>query len=67
MSLTPVLPLFLELNRKYFQNSLLEQGVPRVSVRWSDGRMNSTAGLYKSKTTLSGIKACEIILSRPVL
>ena len=39
MSLIPVLPLFLKLNRQYFQNSLLEKGGPIVSVRWSDGRM----------------------------
>ncbi len=67
MSLIPVLPLFLELNRQYFQNSLLERGVPRVSVRWSDGRMRTTAGLYKRKTNFFGGKAGEIILSRPVL
>jgi len=67
MSLIPVLPLFIELNRKYFQNSLFEEGVPRISVRWSDGRMRTTAGIYKSKTNFFGVKACEIILSRPVL
>ena len=67
MSLIPVLPLFLELNRHYFQNSLFENGVPRVSVRWSDGRMRTTAGLYRSKTNFFGDKTSEIILSRPVL
>ena len=67
MSLIPVLPLFLELNRQYFQNSLVENGVPRVSVRWSDGRMRTTAGIYRSKTNFFGVKASEIILSRPVL
>ena len=67
MSLIPVLPLFLELNRQYFQNSLFENGVPRVSVRWSDGRMRTTAGIYRSKTNFLGIKASEIILSKPVL
>jgi len=67
MSLIPVLPLFLELNRQYFQNSLCEKGVPKVSVRWSDGRMRTTAGIYRSKTNLYGDKASEIILSRPVL
>ena len=67
MSLIPVLPLFFELNRQYFQNSLLEKDVPRVSVRWSDGRMRTTAGLYKRKTNFFGVKAGEIILSRPVL
>ncbi len=67
MSLIPVLPLFLELNRKYFQNSLFDSGVPRVSVCWSDGRMRTSAGLYKRKTNFCGVKAGEIILSRPVL
>ena len=67
MSLIPVLPLFLELNREYFQNSLFEKGVPRVSVRWSDGRMSSTAGMYRSKANLFGVKTSEIILSKPVL
>ena len=67
MSLIPVLPLFLKLNRQYFQNSLFEKGVPRVSVRWSDGRMRTTAGIYRRKTNFLGVKSSEIILSRPVL
>ena len=67
MSLIPVLPLFLKLNRQYFQNSLFDREVPKVAVRWSDGRMRTTAGLYKRKTNFFGVKAGEIILSRPVL
>ena len=67
MSLIPVLPLFLKLNRQFFENSLFEKGVPRVSVRWSDGRMRTTAGMYKRQTNFFGVKASEIILSRPVL
>ena len=67
MSLKPVLPLFVELNRQYFHNSLSEKGVPRVSVRWSNARMSTTAGIYKRKTNFLGVKASEIILSRPVL
>ena len=67
MSLIPVLPLFLKLNRQFFENSLFEKGVPRVSVRWSDGRMRTTAGIYKRQTNFFGVKASEIILSRPVL
>jgi len=67
MSLIPVLPLFLKLNRQYFQNSLFENDVPRVSVRWSDGRMRTTAGLYRRKTNFFGLKTSEIILSKPVL
>ena len=67
MSLIPVLPLFIKLNRQYFQNSLLEKGVPKVSVRWSDGRMRTTAGMYRRKTNVFGAKASEIILSKPIL
>ena len=67
MSLIPVLPLFLKLNRQYFQNSLFEKGVPRVSLRWSDGRMRTTAGMYRRKTNFFGVKSGEIILSKPVL
>ena len=67
MSLIPVLPLFLKLNRQYFQNSLFKEGVPIVSVRWSDGRMRTTAGMYRRKTNFLGSKASEIILSKPVL
>ena len=67
MSLRPVLPLFLKLNRQYFENSLFEEGVPIVSVRWSDGRMRTTAGIYRRKINFLGAKAGEIILSKPVL
>ncbi len=67
MSLIPVLPLFLKLNKQYFQDSLIEKGVPIVSIRWSDGRMRTTAGLYRRKTNFFGVKASEIILSKPVL
>ena len=67
MSLIPVLPLFLKLNRQYFQNALLEEGEPRVSVRWSDGRMRTTAGIYRCKTNFFGLKSSEIILSKPIL
>ena len=67
MPLIPVLPLFLKLNRQYFQGSLVQQGVPIVSLRWSDGRMRSTAGLYRRKTYFLGAQDSEIILSKPVL
>lgn len=67
MSLIPLLPLFIKLNRQYFQNSLLDKGVRRVSVSWSDGRMRTTAGLYRRKTNFFGVKVGEIILSKPVL
>ena len=67
MSLIPVLPLFQKLNRQYFQNSLSDNGIPRVSVRWSDGRMRTTAGMYRRKTNFLGVKTSQIILSKPVL
>jgi len=67
MSLIPVSPLFLKLNRQYFQDSLFDKGVPRVSVRWSDGRMRTTAGIYRRKINFFGVKTSEIILSKPVL
>ena len=67
MSLIPVLPLFQKLNRQFFQNSLLDNGVPRVSVRWSDGRMRTTAGMYRRKINFLGVKTSQIILSKPVL
>ena len=67
MFLIPVLPLFLKLNKQYFQNSLFEKGVPIVSVRWSDGRMRTTAGIYRRKINLFGVKTSEIILSKPIL
>ena len=67
MSLIPVLPLFLKYNRLYFQDTLVKESVPRVSFRWSDGRMKLTAGLYRSKTSLSGVQVNEIILSKPIL
>ena len=67
MSLIPVLPLFMKLNRQYFQNSLCQNGVPIVSIRWSDGRMRTTAGIYRRKINFFGFKASEIILSKPVL
>ena len=67
MSLIPVLPLFQKLNRQYFQNSLSDNGIPRVSVRWSDGRMRTTAGIYRRKTNFLGVKTIQIFLSKPVL
>ena len=67
MSLIPVLPLFIKLNRQYFQNSLFDKGLPIVSVSWSDGRMRTTAGMYRRKRNFFGVKVGEIILSKPVL
>ena len=68
MPLEPLLPLFHRLNREHFEGSLLrEQGSPLVAVRWSDGRLTRTAGLYRSGRRPDGSDLCEIVLSRPLL
>ena len=38
-----------------------------MAVRWSDGRMTRTAGLYRSGRHADGSDLCEIVLSRPLL
>ena len=68
MSLVPLLPIFHEFNRKYFQSSLAHKGQPIVQLRWSDGRLKSTAGFYRKKTYgINRKQFCEIVLSKPVL
>ncbi len=67
MSVITVLPIFHRLNTEYFQGSLVKEGIPRVGIRWSDGRMKATAGLYRRKSNFFGIQVCEIILSKPLL
>ena len=67
MPLEPLLPLFHRLNRAHFDGALVHGVQPVLSVRWSDGRMRTTAGIYRRKTNFLGVKASEIILSRPVL
>ncbi len=62
MPIEPLLPLFHRLNREHFQGSLAPGGQSLVSLRWSDGRMTRTAGLYRY-----GPDLCEIVLSRPLL
>jgi hypothetical protein len=62
LPIEPLLPLFHRLNREHFQGSLAPGGRSLVSLRWSDGRMTRTAGLYRS-----GPDLCEIVLSRPLL
>jgi len=61
--LAPLLPLFHRLNREHFDGSLASlDGASLVSVRWSDGRMRRSAGMYRYGPDLS-----EIVLSRPLL
>ena len=67
MPLEPLLPLFHRLNREHFEGSLAPGGFALVAVRWSDGRMTRTAGLYRSGRLADGRDLCEIVLSRPLL
>ncbi len=68
MPLEPLLPLFHRLNREHFEGSLLAADqAPLVAVRWSDGRLTRSAGLYRSGRRADGSALCEIVLSRPLL
>ena len=67
MTLVPLLPIFHDFNRKYFNRTLTIASQPKVSVRWSDGRLRKTAGFYRRRTNLLGQSSAEIVLSRPVL
>jgi predicted SprT family Zn-dependent metalloprotease len=65
--LEPLLPLFHRLNREHFQDALAPAGVPLVAVRWSDGRMRRSAGIYRFGRHADGRELSEIVLSRPLL
>ena len=67
MPLEPLLPLFHRLDREHFEGTLAPGGIAMVEVRWSDGRMRRTAGLYRSGRHPDGRDLCEIVLSRPLL
>jgi predicted SprT family Zn-dependent metalloprotease len=67
MPLVPLLPLFHRLNREHFEGSLAPDGISLVSVRWSDGRMRRSAGLYRYGRRGDGSSVSEIVLSRPLL
>ncbi|MBM5822579.1 MAG: SprT family zinc-dependent metalloprotease [Cyanobacteria bacterium K_Offshore_surface_m2_011] len=67
MPLEPLLPLFHRLNREHFDGQLTRQSRPLVDVRWSDGRLTRTAGLYRRGRLADGRDLCEIVLSRPLL
>ena len=67
MPLEPLLPLFHRLNREHFEGGLVRGDIPLVAVRWSDGRLTRTAGLYRSGRRADGSDLCEIVLSRPLL
>jgi hypothetical protein len=65
--LEPLLPLFHRLNREHFEGALARDGRALVAVRWSDGRLTRTAGLYRHGIDPAGREICEIVLSRPLL
>jgi len=65
--LEPLPPLFHRLNREHFEGALLREGRPLVDLRWSDGRLTRTAGLYRSGCRADGSDLCEIVLYRPLL
>ncbi len=67
MPLEPLLPLFHRLNRQHFDGCLAPDGRPLTQLRWSDGRMRRTAGLYRRGVDRAGQPLCEIVLSRPLL
>ena len=67
MPLVPLLPIFHKFNRKFFDNSLVKESEPIVSIRWSDGRLRNTAGFYHRGPKVESKNGCEIVLSRPVL
>ncbi|MFZ9974746.1 MAG: M48 family peptidase, partial [Vulcanococcus sp.] len=66
MPLIPLLPLFHRLNREHFEGALADSdGQALVAVRWSDGRMRRSAGLYRFGHDRHGRPVSEIVLSRP--
>ncbi|MFM7087821.1 MAG: SprT family zinc-dependent metalloprotease [Cyanobium sp.] len=68
MALVPLMPLFHRLNREHFEGTLVgSDGRSLVSVRWSDGRMRRSAGLYRYGRQPDGTALSEIVLSRPLL
>ena len=66
MSVIPLLPLFHKFNRLFFDGSLVINNIPIISLRWSDNRLKTTAGLYKRKK-VNGVIHSEIVLSKPIL
>jgi len=67
MPLEPLLPLFHRFNREHFAGALAPGDTPLVSVRWSDGRLRRSAGLYRFGQRADGRALSEIVLSRPLL
>ena len=67
MPLVPLLPIFHRLNQEHFDGALQKGENALVLIRWSDGRLRKTAGLYRRFAPVFGKSQSEILLSRPVL
>ncbi|MGC6484027.1 MAG: SprT family zinc-dependent metalloprotease [Synechococcus sp.] len=67
MPLEPLLPLFHRLNRNHFDGALAQGRQPLLALRWSDGRMRRTAGIYRRGPGVALPLGREIVLSRPLL
>ncbi len=67
MPLVPLLPLFHSFNREFFASALTIGSKPLVALRWSDGRLRKTAGLYRRGPRVSSGIRSEIVLSKPLL
>ena len=67
MPLLPLLPIFHNFNKEYFDGSLTAGTVPIVSIRWSDGRLRKTAGYYRRGAKVKSLNCAEIVLSKPIL
>ena len=67
MPLIPLLPIFHQFNREFFDCLLSKGSKPIVAVRWSDGRLTNTAGFYRRGFHISAGQLPEIVLSTPLL
>ena len=66
MAVIPLIPIFHEFNKLFFENTLTINDEPIVKIKWSDNRLRTTAGFYKRIKTNGTIQS-EIVLSQPVL
>lgn len=67
MPIEPLIPLFHRLNREHFGGLLSKGHEPLLALRWSDGRLRRTAGLYRSGLAVASPFGREIVLSKPLL
>ncbi|SVE38194.1 uncharacterized protein METZ01_LOCUS491048, partial [marine metagenome] len=66
VAVIPLIPIFHNFNKLFFENTLTINQEPIVKIKWSDNRLRTTAGFYKRIQTKGTIQS-EIILSKPVL